>query len=133
MEPTLRYGEDISYTSVDRGTYRPERGDIVVLDGGLGDASLKIKRVIATAGQTVACCDDAGRVTVDGAALDETYLGQNSPLDLPPDKECRSRRFEPVTVEAGRMFVLGDTRLVSVDSRCKGTVEAKIVVGTVKK
>jgi signal peptidase I len=89
-----------------------------------------IKRVIGTPGDTVACCDDQGRVTVNGRALDEPYVTENSPLDTPPSaNECRSRRFGPVTVPEGQIFVMGDHRLVSQDSRCQGPVPIGNVIG----
>ena len=74
-----------------------------------------IKRVIGTAGDRVVCCDVDGRITVNGAALDETgYLYtddagvQNAPSLYPFD----------VVVPAGRIFVMGDHREASADSRC---------------
>ena len=89
-----------------------------------------IKRVIGLAGDTVACCDDQGRVTVNGTALDEPYVIENSPLDTPPSaQECRSRKFGPVKVEEGQLFVMGDHRLVSQDSRCQGQVPIDNVIG----
>jgi signal peptidase I len=86
-----------------------------------------IKRVIATGGQTVQCCDAQGRVTVDGKPLNEPYIYQNTPLD--------QRAFGPVTVPQGRLWVMGDHRSNSADSRVhirdqySGTVAVSDVVG----
>ncbi|MCU1615710.1 MAG: lepB [Frankiales bacterium] len=86
-----------------------------------------IKRVIATAGQTVQCCDSRGRVTVDGKPLDEPYIYQNTPLD--------QRAFGPVTVPEGRLWVMGDHRSNSADSRShisdrySGTIAVSDVIG----
>jgi signal peptidase I len=90
-----------------------------------------IKRVIGLPGDVVACCDVQGRVTVNGYSLDEaSYVTENSPIDVPPNpRECRSRRFEPITVQPGMMWVMGDHRLVSQDSRCQGQVPIDNVIG----
>src|SRR5829696_5012271 len=65
-----------------------------------------VKRVVATAGQTVQCCDSEGRVTVDGRPLTEPYIYQDSPLG----GGANAREFGPVTVPAGRLWVMGDHR-----------------------
>jgi signal peptidase I len=92
-----------------------------------------IKRVIGLPGDTVSCCDVNGNVFVNGYALDESsYIPEqmNSPRDRPPNKnECGSRRFDPVTVAPGQIFVMGDHRLVSQDSRCQGQVPIENVIG----
>jgi signal peptidase I len=92
-----------------------------------------IKRVIGVPGDTVACCDVNGNVYVNGYALDESpYLPDelNSPRDREPSpRECGSRRFNPVTVAPGQIFVMGDHRLVSQDSRCQGQVPIENVIG----
>jgi signal peptidase I len=89
-----------------------------------------IKRVVGTPGDKVACCDAQGRVTVNGQPLDEPYVFDNSPLDAPVSAtQCGSRRFNAVTVPPGQLFVMGDHRGVSQDSRCQGPVPIANVVG----
>ena len=86
-----------------------------------------VKRVIAVGGQTVQCCDPDGRVTVDGVPLDEPYIFENTPVE--------SRTFGPVTVEEGRLWVMGDHRSASADSkahmtdRYSGTIGVDDVIG----
>jgi len=91
-----------------------------------------IKRVIGLPGDKVACCDDQGRITVNGVGIDEPYIadGYNSDLNQPPNpNQCTSRRFGPITIPAGDMFVMGDHRGVSLDARCQGPVPIKNVIG----
>jgi signal peptidase I len=89
-----------------------------------------IKRVIGLPGDHVACCDQQGRVTVNGHALDEPYVVRNSPLELPPStSECRSRQFAEVVIPPGHLWVMGDHRAVSQDSRCQGPVPIQNVIG----
>ena len=89
-----------------------------------------IKRVIGLPGDKVACCDDKGRITVNGVPIDEPYVQDNSPIDAPANpRQCTSRRFAEVTVPAGEMFVMGDHRAVSQDARCQGPVPIDNVIG----
>jgi len=87
-----------------------------------------IKRVIGVGGDRVVCCDPNGRITVNGVALDETYL---YPGDQPGAGPYGT--FD-VTVPQGRLWVMGDHRSVSEDSRAHktldgGTIPVSAVVG----
>jgi signal peptidase I len=67
---------------------------------------------------------------VNGVAIDEPYLSSNNPLDLPQTAGfCGSRQFAEVVVPPGELFVMGDNRAVSLDSRCQGTVPIENVLG----
>src|SRR5699024_8433559 len=117
----------------DRGT--AQRGDIVVLDGsGYFAPSAEsrgefwVKRVVATGGDRVACCDEQGRLTVDDRPLEEPYLRSGvAPSEVAFD----------LIVPEGRMFVLGDNRADSTDSRALlgapggGMIPVERVVGHV--
>ncbi|GIG60631.1 signal peptidase I [Longispora fulva] len=103
-------------------------GDLV----GFSEPSEKdfIKRIIGVPGDVVACCDAEGRVTVNGKGLDEPYVADNSPLQDPiPGQECRARKFVKLTVQPGHVFVMGDHRGVSQDSRCNGQVPIDKIIG----
>ncbi|WP_448615964.1 signal peptidase I [Modestobacter sp. URMC 112] len=86
-----------------------------------------VKRVVATEGQTVQCCDLEGRVTVDGRPLDEPYIFEDKPIE--------QRGFGPVTVPEDRLWVMGDHRVASADSRehvtdqYSGTIGVDDVIG----
>ncbi|MFI9175243.1 signal peptidase I [Streptomyces lincolnensis] len=111
MENGLRIGDRVL---VNKLAYRfgaePVRGDVVVFDGTgyFGDADY-VKRVVGVGGDHVVCCDKEGRIEVNGRSVDEStflYPG-DSPSSVPFD----------VVVPAGALFVLGDHRSDSSDSR----------------
>lgn len=111
MEPGLRIGDRVL---VNKLAYRfgadPERGDVVVFDGAgsFGNADY-VKRVVGVGGDHVVCCDRQGRIEVNGRSVDETAFVY--PGDAPAEA-----RFD-VVVPSGALFVLGDHRGESSDSR----------------
>jgi signal peptidase I len=161
MEATLHgcVGCNNDRVLVDKITYRlsePAPGDVVVFRGpdswsseviveqpsnvlvrglqllgslvGLAPPDEKdfVKRVIAVGGQTVQCCDTDNRVTVDGQPLDEPYL-----YYLPEAGPARQNAFGPVTVPDGQLWVMGDSRNNSADSRVAdhGPIPVDNVIG----
>jgi signal peptidase I len=134
MEPTLRAGQSFRARAVKPGAYRPGRGDVVVFDASAAwrATGVVVLRVIGIGGDVVACCDPGGKVLLNGKPLDEPYLGADSPLDASPGDCGRSRRFASVAVPEGQLFVMGDHRLVSSDSRCAGSIPVDQVIGVVQ-
>jgi signal peptidase I len=101
------------------------RGDVVVLRVPVsvsGTSTVFVKRVIGLPGDNVRCCDSRGRVTVNGRALDESYL---HPGDPP------SRSGFSVSLGPGQIWVMGDRRAISEDSRKWGPVPLRGVLGRV--
>ncbi len=128
MTNTLMDGDRVLVYSLN---YTPEAGDIVVISRNytniLEDEDTKderiIKRVIATEGQTVDI-NESGLVTVDGIDIADTYV-KDYAQTFPKDIEF------PHIVEDGCVFVLGDNRLGSLDSRSSqiGDVDTRYILG----
>lgn len=122
MVPTLHNGDMLLLQSIG---YTPKQGDVVVLTKEFDAADGPIvKRVIATGGQHVQIDYAAGTVTVDGVVLDEPYI--NEPMDPPLGESLTG-----VVVPEGSIFVMGDNRNHSSDSRdvTLGTVDERYVLG----
>lgn len=158
MEDTLVYGDRVMVSKIQAGPMEVDRGDVVVFEdpggwlpavqrpdrGPVIDAVFRglefvgiapssqgnhlIKRIIGMPGDTVACCDDDGRLSVNGQPLDESeYL---YPGDAPSTMD-----FE-ITVPQDHVWLMGDHRSNSRDSRAnddgtggQGSVPSDHVVG----
>ena len=119
MLETIQEGDRLVGEKITYRYSEPKQGDIVTFSNPDGSDTTLIKRVIATGGQTVNLVD--GVVYVDGVALDEPYtLGKASyPLDYSLTGVTMSY---PYTVPEGSVWVMGDNRTNSLDSRYFGAV-----------
>jgi signal peptidase I len=143
MEPQLVTGDRVVVSRLAYGLHEPRRGDLVVFDDPtlpdvpdrsvlpvrLGRDALEalglvqprgrelIKRVVALPGETV--LGAGGELVVDGRRVIEPYL----------DDDVVTDDFAPVVVPEGHVFVMGDSRRNSKDSRRFGPVDADRIVG----
>ena len=131
MTNTLQNGEKVIITNL---AYEPKAGDFVVISrnrensvytANVGNKPI-IKRIIATEGQTVDIDFEKGVVYVDGVALEEGYT--RTPTNLKYDIDF------PVRVDEGCVFVLGDNRNNSLDSRSSqigdyGMIDTRYILG----
>lgn len=125
MEPTLQDGDLLLLQSI---AYTPAQGDIVVLTKPFGHVTGAIvKRVIAVGGQQVEIDYDAGTVTVDGVVLDEPYIKEA----MVEPSAASFETLTSVTVPEGHVFVMGDNRNHSDDSRDTrlGVVDERYILG----
>ena len=156
MQPTLEPGDRILVSKLG-GSSSVHRGDVVVFDGtttfgrpdggsaptgliartlggvasalSVGNESDYVKRVVGMPGDRVVCCDQTGHLSINGRPVTEPYLhGGDDPSDLTFD----------VRVPAGRIWLMGDHRSDSADSRAHlgdpggGMVRLEDVIGTAK-
>jgi len=120
MVPTLQWYDKLFISDL---FYTPENGDIVVFRADTYREEPLVKRVIAVEGQTVNIDFDQGIVYVDGVALDEPYINAPTFNKINFDGE--------VTVPEGHVFVMGDNRNNSADSRDDriGFVDVRCILG----
>ncbi|MGH2788042.1 MAG: signal peptidase I [Actinomycetota bacterium] len=143
MNPTLVRNDRVLVEKVSQWFGEPGRGDVIVFERGVAgppgdddesvwkgltdavkelfgfptDGTDLIKRVIATEGETVQAA--GGRVLVDGEPIEEPYLPEDTSTE----------RFGPIDVPEGTVFVMGDNRDGSDDSRVFGPIPTDSIVG----
>jgi signal peptidase I len=115
MEPNLYRGYRVMTEKVSYHLHAPRRGDVVVVERPDGEESL-IKRVVALPGETVEVC--GGHTLVDGQPIEEPWV-----------THFGGRAYPPTIIPPGHVFVLGDNRAVSHDSRAIGPVSVESIRG----
>lgn len=121
MEHTIEIGDRVFSEKVSYLFGDPKQGDIITFTDPSDPNRVLIKRVIATAGQTVDLVD--GDLYVDGVLMDEPYTNGEPSYDLHSDIRY------PYTVPEGYVWVMGDNRTNSADSRAFGPVSLDSVTG----
>ena len=130
MSHTLEDGERLLVSDL---FYKPQNGDIVIFTikglrfAGYPDRDMAlVKRVIATEGQTLTIDFETGTVYVDGEMLEEPYAAPTTDAEDLPSQVT-------MTIPEGKLFVMGDNRVASTDSRDSriGLVDERDVLGHV--
>lgn len=120
MVPTLIDGDWVAVSGI---TMSVDRGDIVVITQPWERNVPIIKRIIAVGGDTVDIDFDTNEVFVNGVLIDEPYIAEPTSVSYDVDF--------PITVDEGKVFVMGDNRNVSLDSRSSkiGLIDERYILG----
>lgn len=116
MSPRIASGEFVLINTISYHLHPPRRGDIIAFRHDAPAPEIFIKRIIGLPGDRIAI--DRGRVIVNGSVLPEPYV-----------RFADDRSFPAATVPAGSLYVLGDNRVDSNDSRYWGFVNQREVLG----
>ncbi len=130
MEPTL---QDADRLYVNKIAYTPQKGDVVIFEPASDPGRPYIKRVIATAGDTLYIDFATGDVYVNGEVIEEPYINEptrlmGSYISLMMITENYSKE-KPLVIEDGYFFAMGDNRNYSKDSREIGPIPVDELIG----
>jgi signal peptidase I len=131
MTPTLEVGDRVLVNKLSYRVHDVNHGDLVVFErppaasnGEEGEIKDLIKRVVAVGGDTLECQDAS--LYVNGERIEEPYLTDGTPACNPGTEECQ---LAPQVIPDGMVFVMGDNRTNSEDSRCFGPIDEDTIVG----
>lgn len=132
MESTLFENNRVLVNKLSYRLHDIHRGDVVVFDrittsGGVIAHDDLIKRVIGVEGDVVEIKDC--KVLVNSKTISEPYLDKEVLARPTPSDRCRVVDMKPITVPKNQLFVMGDNRPESFDSRSFGTIPEKLVIG----
>jgi signal peptidase I len=135
MRPTLNVGDRVLVNKMSYRLHDVNRGDIVVFetppnaDDANGTIKDLVKRVIALPGETIEARD--GVVYINGRQLEEPYLSNGVRTCAPNSSPGTCTNFGPEEIPSDHVFVMGDNRAASKDSRVFHPIEESSIVGRV--
>jgi len=131
MYPTLQKGDRVLVNKLSYRLHDVNRGDVVVFERPPEETATNIpdliKRVVGLPGEEVVI--EAGSVYVDGQRLDEPYLPEGVTTESPPSAHYQCTVEQPCEVPDGEVWVMGDNRGDSKDSRYFGPIDEDSIVG----
>ena len=132
METTMFQDNRVLVNKLSYRLHDIHRGDVVVFDRVTVDGEVVqhddlIKRVIGLSGETISIKDC--QVFIDGKLLPEPYLNDYDLAQSSLDDRCRVPVMEETFIPEDHLFVMGDNRPQSFDSRMFGSIEQNLVVG----
>jgi signal peptidase I len=132
MEATMFQDDRVLVNKLSYRLHDIHRGDVVVFDRVTVDGQIVqhddlIKRVIALGGETIAIKNC--KVFIDGKPLVEPYLNDFDIAQSVVEDRCRVSMMDDMLIPEGQLFVMGDNRPQSFDSRMFGPIEQDLVVG----
>ncbi len=132
MEATMFQDNRVLVNKLSYRLHDIHRGDVVVFDRITVDGELVqhddlIKRVIALPGEKISITDC--KVSINGKLLNEPYLNDYDLAQPLLEDRCRVPTMEETLIPNGQLFVMGDNRPQSFDSRMFGSIEQNLVVG----
>lgn len=122
MKPTLHGGDHLAVQS---SFYTPQNGDVIVIDAYISYGKPLVKRIIGMGGDVIDISKETGLVSVNGKQINEPYTSALT--------SCGEGMVYPVTVPEGKIFVMGDNRPESLDSRdaSLGFIDKRDILGKV--
>jgi signal peptidase I len=131
MEHTLDVNDRVLVNKLVYDFRNPSRGEVIVFTSPLDWRTAEnekdfVKRVIGVPGDHVVCCDDQGRLKINGVAIDEPYLDQDNGANTP----ASPNPFD-IVVPPNRLWVMGDNRDESADSRYHYVAQRDITEATI--